>query len=103
MNNNLSLNDVMAVMPEEWRYRWCEPGNFGCACMGAANCSGKIGSRFSKEEWKEWVRNNPPENDASAKQFVANGKYDIDAHYQWMFKKSVEITNQLNISTKNKI
>jgi hypothetical protein len=98
-----TLDEIMLKMPESWRYRWCEPGSFGCACMGAANCSGKIGSRFTKAEWEEWARNNPPENDESAKQFIVNGKYDIDAHYQWMFKKSANIAKQFNINFKNKI
>ena len=56
-----SIDDVMKNMPIEWRYRWCEPELFGCACMGAANCSGRLGGKFSKAQWQDWVQRNPQE------------------------------------------
>ena len=51
------LDAMMMAMPLQWRGRWCSGGI--CACMGAANCSGNVGGSFTKEEWEQWVANNP--------------------------------------------
>lgn len=38
------------------RYRWCEAE--ACACMGCANSAFR-----TKNLWKEWVENNPPDKE----------------------------------------
>lgn len=80
-----TIDEAMARIPSEWQYRWCEPQGFGCACMGAANCSGRLGGRFTKEEWLEWVHNHPPVGDETATKFIKDGKYDFEGHREWMF------------------
>lgn len=51
------VDAVMKNMYPDWRYRWCKAG--ACACMGCANVSGQ--AKFTEQEWKEWVDNNPRE------------------------------------------
>ena len=80
-----TIEEAMNRIPYEWQYRWCEPQGFGCACMGAANCSGRLGGRFTKEEWLEWVYNHPPVGDETATKFIKDGKYDFAGHSEWMF------------------
>ena len=79
-----TLDEAMNRLPSDWKYRWCEPQGFGCACMGAANCSGRLGGRFTKAQWQEWVSNNPPPGE-EAQRFVKNGKYDQMAHDAYTF------------------
>ena len=48
-----TLRTLLAKMPVEWRDHWCDPGEFGCACMGCANNSGgleKLG--YTAAEWR---------------------------------------------------
>ncbi len=54
------------------RYRWCE--SIACACMGCVNRSG--GVRCTKEEWEQWVEDNPkPENwDEIAFAYMTTGR-----------------------------
>lgn len=45
------IKQKLREMPEEWRNNWCSSNM--CACSGAANCSGGLGGKCTKEEWKE--------------------------------------------------
>lgn len=61
MTSKAQVNDVMMGIPVEWRYNWCDGG--WCACMGAANCSGRASAQgVTKLEWLEWVLENPNPN-----------------------------------------
>lgn len=52
-----TIDECMAAMPEAWRNRWCGGGI--CACMGAANCSGRLAAKgFTQEDWIDWKRRN---------------------------------------------
>ena len=81
---NETIDQAMERVPLEWRYSWCE--NKICGCMGAANCSGRMGGRFTKAEWEEWVLHNPPPGE-EAQQFVKDGKYDRAAHNAWHYER----------------
>ena len=81
---NETIDEAMQRLPTSWRYSWCE--NRICGCMGAANCSGRLGGRFTKAQWREWVSNNPPPGE-EAQRFVKNGKYDMMSHDAWSNKK----------------
>lgn len=53
------LTDIMQKMDTSWRERWCSPGDNGCACVGAANCSGHLQDLgFTKEHWSAWMKEN---------------------------------------------
>ena len=60
MRNEKIVDRLMSLMPEDWRYRWCEAE--ACGCMEAVNCSGKenlikVGaSPLTKEEWEDWCQ-----------------------------------------------
>ena len=87
----LELHVAIMQVPEEWRYRWCAPpkgseGNFACACMGAANCSGRLGASFTQEEWAEWVAQNPPRIEGVEQFININGRYDKEAHDAYVWK-----------------
>lgn len=59
--DQLTFDEAILAMPEQWRYRWCASGP--CACMGGANCSGGLSRQgFTFEQWQEWVSNNPNPN-----------------------------------------
>lgn len=82
-----ALNEAIQKVPEEWRYRWCGPDSgeevqdwHPCACMGAANCSGNLGHLFTKEEWAEWVAQNPPKIEGIERFIDEKGRYDKAAH-----------------------
>jgi hypothetical protein len=56
----MSIDARMEAMPHDWRYRWCE-AEF-CACLGAANCSGRLlADGVTKTAWSEWVAAHPQE------------------------------------------
>ena len=58
------LEKLLMKMPIEWRYNWC-PGNL-CACLGCANMAGELTENgFNKEQWEEWVKENPKEYEKS--------------------------------------
>lgn len=84
----LELHIAIQQVPEEWRYRWCGPKTgeetqdwHACACMGAANCSGGLGrGGFTREEWEEWVAQNPPNVPGVEKFIDENGRYNKEAH-----------------------
>lgn len=80
---NETIDEAMQHVPSNWRYGWCE--NKICGCMGAANCSGRLGGRFTKAEWQEWVAKNPPPGE-EAQRFVKDGVYDMEAHHQWSYE-----------------
>lgn len=53
------LDTLMREMPLTWRKRWCQPGKFGCGCLGCANISGGLERHgFKKEEHAKWVKEN---------------------------------------------
>ena len=53
MSREQEIDSLIRDMPPAWRARWCEPGEFGCACMGCANVSGGLmKAGFTKDEWK---------------------------------------------------
>ena len=96
---NETIDEAMKRLPSDWQYRWCE--NQICGCMGAANCSGRLGGRFTKAQWQEWVSNNPPPGE-EAQQFVKNGKYDMMAHDAYTFGvKQKEFAEALKKFTNN--
>lgn len=87
------LHVAIQQVPEEWRYRWCGPGKdepvqdwHACACMGAVNCSGRLGALFTKEEWLEWVAQNPPKIEGVEKFIDENGRYDKAAHDHFIWQ-----------------
>ncbi|MBC8737139.1 hypothetical protein F6X40_10000 [Paraburkholderia sp. UCT31] len=48
----------MVDMPESWRGRWCQASL--CACLGGANCSGKLSAHgFTEADWLAWKEQNP--------------------------------------------
>lgn len=52
------IDKIMADMPLEWRYRWCEAKL--CCCLGCANVSGRLKELgFNKGDWAWWCRRNP--------------------------------------------
>lgn len=72
MMSEEQINDAMMSLPESWRYHWC--GGQACACMGGANCSGRIESKgVTKTEWLEWCIKHPDPNAAELR------KYDPEA------------------------
>jgi hypothetical protein len=81
--DNETIDEAMKRLPSDWQYRWCE-AHGGCGCMGAANCSGRLGGRFTKAQWEEWVMNNPPPG-PEAQRFVKDGKYNKMAHDAYAF------------------
>lgn len=48
------IQKELKAMPEDWRNRWCSSS--ACACLGAANCSGQLGGKCSKEEYEEALK-----------------------------------------------
>jgi hypothetical protein len=49
----LSFDELMAIMPEKWRERWCSAEV--CGCMGCVNGSGHLESYgHTKEDWVRW-------------------------------------------------
>ena len=89
------LHVAIQQIPEEWRYHWCGPDKdekpqdfHACACMGAVNCSGRLGSSFTKKEWLEWVAQNPPKVKGVEAFIDENGRYNKDAHDDFMWSKS---------------
>lgn len=56
------MTDQVSIEMEKvspyWRCRWCEAEI--CACMGCVNRSG--GANITKQDWIEWVNNNPKTN-----------------------------------------
>lgn len=86
------LDAAIQAVPEEWRYRWCGPDKdepiqdwHACACMGAVNCSGRLGHRFTRAEWREWVAQHPPKIESAAKFIDANGRFDLSAHEDFVY------------------
>jgi hypothetical protein len=63
-NKALSAEEVhehMMNLDEHLRYRWCS-GSF-CACIGAANCSGRVASKgVTYEDWERWKVEYPDPN-----------------------------------------
>lgn len=53
--NNMTINEVMEAMPEEWRYHWCRARV--CACRGCANHRVRKAG-FTEVDWKGWVKKN---------------------------------------------
>ena len=56
------IDAVMATMPVEWRYRWCETKL--CCCLGCCNRGpdGLIEQGFTKGDWLWWVARHPQED-----------------------------------------
>jgi len=54
----ISVNDRMQKVYPANRYRWCEADV--CGCVGCVNRSSGI--RITKEEWEQWVKENPKPN-----------------------------------------
>ncbi len=53
------LIDILLMdMDIKSRYHWCESES-GCACTGCANVGGLNKYGYQKEEWEEWVKENP--------------------------------------------
>lgn len=56
---NEIMDEIMAKMPINWRYYWCESEK-GCACAGCANRAGQLTKLgYSKKDWEEWIKANP--------------------------------------------
>lgn len=66
--SHTKIDAVMAAMPVEHRYRWCD--SEACACLGCCNRGpeGLIASGFTKGDWKWWITRHPePEKDKYGK------------------------------------
>lgn len=58
--DNKTLDELMDLLYEKCRYRWCTADV--CACMGCCNAELKYNG-YTKKDWEEWVKNNPkPKN-----------------------------------------
>ena len=52
------VNEIMQLVPLDWRYYWCEAQI--CGCLGCANRSGGVKAKgVTKQEWEQWVIDNP--------------------------------------------
>lgn len=53
-----TIDELMSRISPSDRYYWCESKI--CGCMGCANGFGQLKANgYTKEEWQEWVRENP--------------------------------------------
>lgn len=51
-----AMDRKMKKVYPDIRYRWCNPGTAGCACLGCVNNAGGI---TDYEGWKDWVERHP--------------------------------------------
>ena len=68
------IDAILADMPIEWRYRWCESEL--CACLGCCNRGpeGLVALGFNKADWLWWVARHPePEKDKYGKYIKSEG------------------------------
>lgn len=65
--SKIEIDKLMKSIYYPNRYRWCEAGL--CGCMGCVNRSDNL--PITKEEWREWVKNNPEDHDLCEQCYTA--------------------------------
>ncbi len=58
------IDSIMECIPRGYRFNWCRPGSWGCACSGCVNVAAlpmikSIGSSpLTYDEWVRWMEDN---------------------------------------------